>query len=178
MKLLPLLFGYIFQGNQGKWAGPIIQTDICINECTGVSDDWTNYSNMGIKVDGNVQFLGNPLIMGIYNNFIMHMKCSISQGDLELTLILVDISHCGLTKVSRVITWMTCDTRCWYAMGSDKIYNLTNNSFRVYLNQPIEWVDGNAQTPSSPLRANEVKNWNWELHYEVKGICNGIPGSG
>ena len=58
MKILPFLFGYIFQGNEGhsivKRAGPISQTNICINECTGVADDWTNYNNLGIKVDGNL----------------------------------------------------------------------------------------------------------------------------
>ena len=61
MKILPFLFGYIFQGNEGhsivKRAGPISQTNICINECTGVADDWTNYDNLGIKVDGNLFFL-------------------------------------------------------------------------------------------------------------------------
>ena len=78
MELLPFLFGYIFQGNAGhsivKRAGPISQTNICINECTGVSDDWTNFSNKGIKVDGNVflliKFLLNSLIIKIYNNII------------------------------------------------------------------------------------------------------------
>ena len=58
MKILPFLFGYIFQGNAGhsivKRAGPISQTNICINECTGVADDWTNFVDKGIKVDGNV----------------------------------------------------------------------------------------------------------------------------
>ena len=53
MKILPLLFGYIFQGSAG--AGPISQTNICINECTGVASDWTNYSNLGIKIDGKYQ---------------------------------------------------------------------------------------------------------------------------
>ena len=56
MKILPLLFGYIFQGGAGhvvkRNAGPISETNICINECTGVADDWTNYNNLGIKVDG------------------------------------------------------------------------------------------------------------------------------
>ena len=54
MKILPLLFGYIFQGSAG--AGPISQTNICITECTGVADDWTDYHYdgklQGIKVDG------------------------------------------------------------------------------------------------------------------------------
>ena len=57
MKLLPLLFRYIFQGNAGhivKRAGPISQTNICIKEYTVVSDDRTNFSNKGIKIDDNV----------------------------------------------------------------------------------------------------------------------------
>ena len=73
---------------------------------------------------------------------------------------------------------MTCDTMCWSAVGSDKIYNLTNESFLVYLSQAIGWDGTTAQTPSNPLRVHRVKNWNWKLHYEVKGICNEIPGSG
>ena len=56
--LLPFLFGYIFQGNEGhsivKRAGPISQTNICINECTGVADDWKNYNDEGIYIDGNL----------------------------------------------------------------------------------------------------------------------------
>lgn len=95
----------------------------------------------------------------------------------------MDISHCGLTKVSRVITWMTCRSGCWAASGSDKIYNLTNDGFRVYLNNfgaralfpdtdPDDYlVDGR---PFIPAYAKEK---NFELHYEVKGICNEIPGS-
>ena len=83
----------------------------------------------------------------------------------------VDISHCGLTKVSRVITWMTCTSTCWTANGSDKIYDLTDNSFRVYLNQ-----FGQQAVKSKPtLRANFAKDNKYELHYEVKGICNEIP---
>ena len=59
MKILRLLLGYIFQGNAGheiarRNAGPISATYLCVNECTGVTDDWTNFSNKGIKVDGNV----------------------------------------------------------------------------------------------------------------------------
>ena len=61
MKILPLLFGYIFQGNAGheiarRNAGPISATNLCINECTGVADDWTNFNDLGIKVDGNLFF--------------------------------------------------------------------------------------------------------------------------
>ena len=62
MKLLPFLFGYIFKENAGhsivKRAGPISQTNICINECTGVADDWTDVQNIGITVDGNVPTCG------------------------------------------------------------------------------------------------------------------------
>ena len=58
MKILPLLFGYIFQGHAGhsiaKRAGPISQTNICINECTGVADDWTDFSTWGIYTNGNL----------------------------------------------------------------------------------------------------------------------------
>ena len=60
MKLLFLL-GYIFQGNDGhaisrRNAGPISATNLCVNECTGVADNWTNFNGGnydGIKVDGN-----------------------------------------------------------------------------------------------------------------------------
>ena len=86
----------------------------------------------------------------------------------------MDISHCGLTKVSRVITWMTCKGYCMTASGSDKIYDLTNNGFKVKLNQySRQAIDKKV----GPLRANFAKQWEFELHYEVKGICNDIPGS-
>ena len=90
-----------------------------------------------------------------------------------MKLNLVDFSHCGLTKVSRVITWMTCTGNCWTANGSDKIYDLTDNSFRVYLNQ----FGRQAIYNKGPLRANFAKDNKFELHYEVKGICNDISGS-
>ena len=90
-----------------------------------------------------------------------------------LELNLVDFSHCGLTKVSRVITWMTCTSTCWTANGSDKIYKLSNNSFRVYLNQ----FGRQLKNDIGPLRADDAKNKKYELHYEVKGICNDIQGS-
>ena len=51
---------------------------------------------------------------------------------------------------SRVITGMTCSNNCWTAMRSDKLNNQNYNGFRVYLNQPIEWKNDRAQTPSSP----------------------------
>ena len=90
----------------------------------------------------------------------------------------MDISHCGLTKVSRVITWMTCHSDCWTANGSDKIYKLTNNGFRVYLNQfgrqAVKSVFGGKL---SALRAEYAQDKKFELHYEVKGICTDIPGS-
>ena len=60
MKILPLFFGYIFQGNAGheiarRNAGPISATNLCINECTGVSDDWKNFgTNGGISLDGEL----------------------------------------------------------------------------------------------------------------------------
>ena len=59
MKILPLLFGYIFQGNTSheiarRNAGPISATNLCINECTGVADNWTDFSTTGIKVDGEL----------------------------------------------------------------------------------------------------------------------------
>ena len=89
-------------------------------------------------------------------------------------IFLVDISQCGLTQVSRVITWMTCDTRCWTVTGSDKIYNLTNDSFRVYLyHVPPKTTPVNEV--GYPLRAEIAEGWNYQLHYEVKGICNSIP---
>ena len=91
-------------------------------------------------------------------------------------MFLVDISHCGLTKVSRVITWMTCDTRCWTVTGSDKIYDLTNTGFRVYLYQvPPKGPVPNPNDPGFTLRAHYAKTGKLQLHYEVKGICNQIP---
>ena len=83
----------------------------------------------------------------------------------------MDISHCGLTKVSRVITWMTCESDCWTANGSDKIYKLTNNGFRVYLNQ----FGRQAMRSVSASRAQYAQDKKFELHYEVKGICKDIP---
>ena len=82
----------------------------------------------------------------------------------------MDISHCGIAEVSHVFTWMTCNDNCWTVNGSDKIYNLSNDGFRVYLKQKFDHKSG-------PLRAHFAKAKNYELHYEVKGICNDISGS-
>lgn len=59
MKILPLLFAYIFQRNASheiarRNAGPISATNLCINECTGVADNWTDFAATGIKVDGEL----------------------------------------------------------------------------------------------------------------------------
>ena len=59
MKILSLLFGSIFQSSAGheiarRNAGPISATNLCINECTGVADDWQNYESVGIYVDGKL----------------------------------------------------------------------------------------------------------------------------
>ena len=86
----------------------------------------------------------------------------------------MDISHCGLTKVSRVLTWMTCFGNRWQAIGGDKIYDLTNDGFRVYLNQ---FGTQALISSKSALRPDFAKKREYELHYEVKGICNEIPGS-
>ena len=67
MKILTLLFGYIFQGNTGhtivkRNAEPISATNFCINECTGVADDWQDYGNNidgGIMVDGELCYFNN-----------------------------------------------------------------------------------------------------------------------
>ena len=83
----------------------------------------------------------------------------------------VDISHCGLTKVTRIITWMTCTGFCWSANGSDKIYNLTNEGFRVYLNN----YGAELKRGENILRAPFATNNEFELHYEVRGICNEVP---
>ena len=79
----------------------------------------------------------------------------------------VDISHCGLTAVSRVITWMTCSGSCFKAVGSDKIYNFSNERFRVYVHQ----LDYNGNI------VNFAQTNKYELHYEVKGICTQNSGS-
>ena len=67
MKILPLLFSYIFQGNAGheivrRNAGPISATNLCINECTGVADNWKDYAQVGIKVDGELVNFSNMKI--------------------------------------------------------------------------------------------------------------------
>ena len=67
------------------------------------------------------------------------------------------------------MTWMTCKYSCWTAAGSDKIYDLTNDSFRIYLNQYTETSLFNK--PTDPVRAHQAKGWEYKLHYEVKGIC-------
>ena len=106
-----------------------------------------------------------PIPYGVGNNVFVYNSNN---------LFSVDFSHCGLTKVSRVITWMTCKTKCWTVTGSDKIYNLTNDSFRVYLyHVPPKTTPVNDK--GYPLRANIAQDWEYELHYEVKGICNNIP---
>ena len=164
-----------------KNADPIGATNLYINECTGVTQDWKNFGQYGIYVDGNVSLF--KFILSQKRVFIKIwtlLNTTITNSgnyDKSYFCLLVDHSHCGLTKVSRVITWMTCSNNCLTAMGSDKLYNQNNNGFRVYLNQPIEWKNDRAQTPSSPIQVNQANIWKWKLHYEVKGICNEIPGS-
>ena len=137
-----------------KNADPICATNLYINECTGVTQDWKNFGQYGIYVDGNVSLF--KFILSQKRVFIKIwtlLNTTITNSgnyDKSYFCLLVDHSHCGLTKVSRVITWMTCSNNCWTAMGSDKLYNQNNNGFRVYLNQPIEWKNDRAQTPSSP----------------------------
>ena len=58
---LSFLLAYILQGNDGhtinkRNAGSISATNLCVNECTGVADAWTDFNGgnyQGIKVDGN-----------------------------------------------------------------------------------------------------------------------------
>jgi len=86
----------------------------------------------------------------------------------------VNFGDCGsidqqMTEVISVNTWMTCDGGCFMAVGSNSLYNLTNESFRVFLNQ-LEWyID-----PSIKAGRNFVqfaKEANYQLHYEIKGRC-------
>ena len=57
MKLSLFLFFNIFQDSAShivkRNAAPIRGDNLCIIECTGVTGDWVNYANTGIKVDGN-----------------------------------------------------------------------------------------------------------------------------
>lgn len=73
MKILPFLFGYIFQGNAGhsivKRAGPMSQTNTCINECTWVADDWKNYDSVGIYVDDELFSSSESLNAVKWNNY-------------------------------------------------------------------------------------------------------------
>ena len=43
-------------------AGPISATNLCINECTGVADNWTDFSVSGIKVDGELFNFSNAKV--------------------------------------------------------------------------------------------------------------------
>ena len=124
------------------------ETNDCIKECTGETDDWKDYGDLGIQVYGNTFA------------FQYHYHAE------QIILNLVDISHCGLTKVSSVMTWMTCKNNCWTATGSDKIYYLTNDSFWIYLNQ----IGSTGFFSKNPVRAHQAKSWEYKLHYEVKGI--------
>ena len=80
---------------------------------------------------------------------------------------LVEFSHCGLTEISEVNTWLTCNTHCWTAVGVDAIYGLTSENFRVYLNNFGEA----AYRGTDLLTADIAKNRNFQLHYAVKGTC-------
>ena len=67
MKILPLLFGYIFSLYKSheiarRNAGSISATNLCINECTGVADNWTDFSVSGIKVDGELFNFSNAKV--------------------------------------------------------------------------------------------------------------------
>ena len=97
----------------------------------------------------------------------MVINCSIIYAE-QIIFDLVDISHCGLTKVSSVMTSITCKQQCWTTTGGDSIYNLTNDSFRVYLNQ-IEYP--RAKISQDPLTVHKAKSLGYKMHYEVKGSC-------
>ena len=60
MKIKFLLFGYILQGNASheisrRNAGPIDGDNLCIIECRGKTQDWTDYAT-GITTYGNLCF--------------------------------------------------------------------------------------------------------------------------
>ena len=93
----------------------------------------------------------------IFKTFILIIKNS------------VDLKHCGFTAPpSRVDTWMTCDANCWTANGSDKIFELSKDGFRVYLNN-YGWQ---AAKNKGALKANFAERDNYELRYDVRGVCN------
>ena len=86
-------------------------------------------------------------------------------------LISVIFGDCGsidqqMTEVISINTWMTCDSGCFMAVGTDSIYKLTNESFRVYINQ-LEWYINKTNRDFVQI----AKNNNYQLHYEIKGRC-------
>ena len=86
----------------------------------------------------------------------------------------MNFGDCGsidqqMTEVISVNTWLTCDQSCFMAVGSNNLYNLTNESFRVFLNQ-LEWyIDPSIQAGRNFVQF--AKESNYQLHYEIKGRC-------
>ena len=144
-----------------------LDNDGCIKECVGVEDNWQQYGNSGGYVEGIKYYINCNFSQNILKPFVLiiwSMKFWIS----------VNFGDCGsidqqMTEVISVNTWMTCDGGCFMAVGSNSLYNLTNESFRVFLNQ-LEWyID-----PSIKAGRNFVqfaKEANYQLHYEIKGRC-------
>ena len=127
------LFGFLL----GSSMGVVIPQ--CKQVCTGTANNWENYSSNGIKQNGKISF---------FDEFT------------SINLNSVDISHCGFEEVSQAITSLTCDKWCWRTIGANNIYDLSRDSFQVYL-----WQGGKR------LRTSHANNRNFKLNYEVIGNC-------
>ena len=108
-------------------------------------------------------------VLNIHCNFIHNIVQHVLNVIINDTLNSVNFGDCGsidrqMTEVTSVNTWMRCDRSCFMAVGSDKIYKFTNESFRVYINQ----LDLNQ---SDRDFVEFAKNNNYQLHYEIKGRC-------
>ena len=118
----------------------------------------------GLIIKGSSPQESQPMVICVFINTPKIFKTLIL-----ITKNSVDLKHCGFTAPpSRVDTWMTCDSNCWTANGSDKIYDLSKDGFRVYLNN----YGRQAAKDSDSLKADFAIQKNFELRYDVRGICN------
>ena len=123
-----------------------------LNTCTyrGETTDWENFTDYGIKVSGKIQ--------------LQRMSKDIS----KIILFLVDMSGFGISKIDRINTWLTCETQCWTALGSNNPYlNPANpDKFRIFIRKTDD------HNPEQGVDVIKAAEWNFVLHYEVEGTCS------
>ena len=85
-------------------------------------------------------------------------------------IFLVDVSTTNITKIDRINTWLTCTNAEGYGCPSA---NGSNNILRKPGEDLKFWIfirrDGSLDPP---FTVQFIKDWNFEIHYEVEGPCS------